>query len=144
MKNSLVRSSIHDMFPSISTAFWDEFDRVVSSDVFALAKQSYPPYNIVKVDENEYTVEVALAGFSKEDISIETENNVLTIKGSKNTETDETVYLVKNIANRKFSLSFSLGEYIEASRAEMEDGMLYVDLKRFVPEAKRPKRLTVN
>lgn len=103
---------------------------------------AYPPYNIVKIDDDKVVLEYAVAGFKKDDISIVTEKNVLTIKGEK--PTDERNYLHKGIAARKFTRSFTLPEYFEVESAGYEDGILYVDLIRNIPEEKKPKQISIN
>lgn len=103
---------------------------------------SYPPYNIVKIDEDKIVMEFAVAGFKKDDISITTEKNVLSIKADK-PDTDEKSYLHKGIAARKFTRSFTLPEYFEVESAGFEDGILYIDLIRNIPEEKKPKSITI-
>ena len=104
---------------------------------------SYPPYNIVKVNDEKFVMEFAVAGFKKDEISINTEKDVLSIKAEK-PETDEKEYLHKGIAARKFSRKFSLPEYFEVESAGFEDGILYIDLIKNVPEEKKPKTITIN
>lgn len=104
---------------------------------------SYPPYNIVKVNEDKYVMEFAVAGFKKDDISVTTEKNILTLKAEKH-ETDEKHYLHKGIAARKFSRAFTLPEYFEVESAGFEDGVLYIDLIRNIPEEKKPKQITIS
>lgn len=103
---------------------------------------SYPPYNIVKVNDDKFVMEFAVAGFKKDDISITTEKNVLSLKAEK-TEIKEKEYLHKGIAARKFSRAFTLPEYFEVTDAWFEDGILYIDLIRNIPEEKKPKVITI-
>lgn len=111
--------------------------------VFANANtHSYPPYNIVKIDDDKIVMEFAVAGFKKDDISVSTEKNVLSIKAEK-PETDEKEYLHKGIAARKFHRAFTLPEYFEVESAGFEDGILYIDLIRNIPEEKKPKQITI-
>lgn len=102
---------------------------------------SYPPYNIVKIDDDKFVMEFAVAGFKKNDISVTTEKNVLTIKADK--QADEKKYLHKGIAARKFAKSFNLPEYFEVESAGFEDGILYIDLIKNVPEEKKPKEILI-
>lgn len=106
-----------------------------------LATQAFPPYNVVKIDEDKLVMEFAVAGFSKDDISITTEKNVLTVKADKGT--DEKTYLHKGIAARKFTRAFTLPEYFEVKDAWFEDGILYIDLIRNIPEEKKPKTIKI-
>lgn len=108
------------------------------------AKQSYPPYNLVKIDDDNYMVNLAVAGFTKHEISISVENNTLTVSGEIITEDEEGIeYLHKGIAMRKFTRTFALGEYMEVISAEMDNGILYVAVRREIPEEKKPKQITI-
>jgi molecular chaperone IbpA len=104
-------------------------------------KPSYPPYNVVKVDDNNFIMEFASAGFTKKDIDISVEKGVITIKGEKAEEEKE--YLHKGIAARKFIRSFTLPEYFEVASAQMEHGILYISLIRNIPEEKKPKKIAI-
>lgn len=106
-------------------------------------KATYPPYNIVKIDEDKIVMELAVAGFKRDDISITTEKNVLSIKADK-PEADDKAYLHKGIAARKFTRAFNLPEYFEVESAGFEDGILYIDLIRNIPEEKKPKQISIN
>lgn len=108
----------------------------------AAVNQSYPPYNIAKVDEDTYRVDLALAGFDKKDIEVSVDNGTLIVKGELATEdTAESVY--KGIATRKFTRTFALGEYMEVVGAEFKNGMLSVNIERIVPEDKKPKSIKI-
>ena len=104
--------------------------------------QSYPPFDIIKVDDDNFCINVAVAGFSKDDLSVSVEDQTLTVKG--NIEADkEDQFIHKGIATRKFTRTFSLAEYIEVKSAEVENGMLCVMLEREIPEAKKPKQIKI-
>lgn len=107
----------------------------------ASTAQAFPPYNVVKIDDDKLVMEFAVAGFSKDDISITTEKNVLTVKADKGT--DEKAYVYKGIAARKFTRSFALPEYFEVTDAFFENGILYIDLTRNIPEEKKPKTIKI-
>ena len=116
-----------------------EFDKV-----FATTHTSnYPPYNIVRINEDKIVMEFAVAGFKKDNISITTENNVLSIKVNK-PDSDEKDYLYKGIGARKFSRAFTLPDYYEVDSAGFEDGILYIDLIKNIPEEKKPKQITIS
>jgi molecular chaperone IbpA len=102
---------------------------------------AFPPYNVVKINEDKLVMEFAVAGFSRNDISITTEKNVLTVKADKGT--DEKTYVHKGIAARKFTRAFTLPEYFEVTDAYFEDGILYIDLVRNIPEEKKPKTIKI-
>lgn len=108
----------------------------------ASAHQSYPPYDIVKIDEDTYRVDLAIAGFDKKDVEVSVDNGTLIIKGEVGTETTEEV-LHKGIATRKFTRTFALGEYMEVIAAEFKNGMLSVSVERVVPEEKKPKTIKI-
>lgn len=104
--------------------------------------QSYPPYDIVKLDEDSYRVDIAVAGFDKKDIEVSVDNGTLVVKGEVSTESSEEI-LHKGIATRKFTRTFALGEYMEVISAEFKNGMLSVAIERIVPEEKKPKTIKV-
>lgn len=110
--------------------------------LYSVNNVGYPPYNITKSDEDTYHVSIALAGFSKDDVEVSVDNNTLIIKGN-NEPTDESKYVHKGIANRKFTRNFALGEYMEVTNAKMEDGMLEVIVERIIPEDKLPKSIKI-
>ena len=104
--------------------------------------QSYPPYDLLKLDEDTYQISLAIAGFSKEDIDVSVDNGTLIIKGEIVEVTDAEV-VHKGIAGRKFVRSFALGEYMEVTSAELKDGMLHISVDRIVPEEKKPKSIKI-
>lgn len=106
---------------------------------------TYPPYNIKQVDENHYVIEMAVAGFGKQDLELELQNGILSIKGSITREDDEDKdYLFKGIADRAFTRKFTLADTIEIKNADLINGMLKIWLERFIPEEKRPKKIEIN
>jgi molecular chaperone IbpA len=104
--------------------------------------QSYPPYDLLKLDEDTYRLSLAIAGFAKEDVSVSVEDGTLIIKGEIVEVTDAEI-VHKGIAGRKFVRSFALGEYMEVSDAELKDGMLHINVDRIVPEEKKPKAIKI-
>ena len=104
--------------------------------------QSYPPYDLIKLDEDTYKISLAVAGFSKDDIEVSVDNGTLIIRGEITEETDAEV-IHKGIAGRKFVRSFALGEYMEVTGAELKDGMLNISVDRVVPEEKKPKTIKI-
>ncbi len=103
---------------------------------------SYPPYDLIKLDEDTYRLSLAIAGFSKEDIDVSVDNGTLIIKGEI-TEVYDAEVVHKGIASRKFTRSFALGEYMEVTGAELKDGMLHISIDRIVPEEKKPKTIEI-
>ncbi|MFM6944052.1 MAG: Hsp20 family protein [Bacteroidota bacterium] len=107
---------------------------------------TYPPYNIIKTDENEWIIEFALAGFNKNHIDVTLHEGVLTVKTDAESIglAPGQSYIHKGIAERKFARHFKLPEYFEVLRAEMRDGILTITLVRIVPEEKQPKSISID
>jgi molecular chaperone IbpA len=120
--------------------FGRNLERITSNK--DLLATNYPPHNLIKIDEDNFKIELAVAGFSKQDISIDILENQLTIFGDKE-ETENNSFVHKGIASRNFQKFFALGEYIEVVEAEMKDGLLVISLKRDIPEAKKPKTIKI-
>lgn len=111
---------------------------------FSLYKDnSYPRHNVCTVDDNEYLIELALAGYQREDITIEVENNTLTIKGTPTKEDDSKKYLHKGISSKSFTTSFKLNENAVVDKASFTDGILSISLRLEVPEEKRPQLIEI-
>ena len=124
------------------------FDRMVSmldqlDGVEGLS--NYPPYNIARASENAYRISVAVAGFTDADLSIETKENRLTIRGEKQTNDEEKTgdVLYQGIAARSFERSFELADYVKVKGASLENGLLHVDLVREIPEAMKPRAIPI-
>jgi len=109
-----------------------------------LTTNEYPPYDIIKEGESNYKIELAVAGFKKDELSIQLKDNTLTIKGESNSKNSNGDYLHKNIARRSFSKSFTLAENIEVGDASFEDGVLSVSLTHNIPEEQRPKEISIH
>lgn len=105
--------------------------------------QGFPPYNIERMSENEYRVTLAVAGFGKSDLMIETKEGTLCIRGEKKPEDKQREYLHSGIAARNFERRFSLADHVEVSGAVLENGLLHVDLKREIPEAMKPRTIAI-
>ena len=123
-------------FVGFDTLF-DELNRVSERK-----ESNYPAYNIAKDDDEHYRIEVALAGFSADEISIQTEKGVLTIEASKSEQADN--YIHQGIAQRAFSKMFRLAEYMKVEDAQFVDGILTIFLQREIPEADKPKQISIN
>jgi molecular chaperone IbpA len=111
------------------------------------ANTNYPPYNIVKHDEDHFAIEVAVAGFNEGDINITVEKNVLTIRGEQVQDLDkseqEVEYLHRGISARSFTRTFTLADHVEVISAVSENGILRVELERQVPEEQKPKTVAI-
>jgi molecular chaperone IbpA len=110
------------------------------------AAPGYPPYNIERTGENAYRISVAVAGFSEPELNIELKENTLTVKGEKQTKTDERTgeVLYQGIAARAFERVFQLADFVQVKGAALENGLLHVDLVREIPEAKKPRQIAIN
>jgi len=125
------------------------FDNMFDEILRVNAQQSntnYPPYNIVQINENEYMISVAVAGFGPDNLSITKEKNFLIIEGNHATETIDTPeinYLHKGIGERNFRREFRLADYVEIENAHLELGILNIHLKREIPEEQKPKSIAI-
>jgi len=104
---------------------------------------NYPPHNIVKYDDTHYAIEVAVAGFSKDEITVEVDQDQLTIRGNQSADSDEKTYLHRGLASRDFEQTFTLAEYMNVLGAEVKDGMLKIGIERIIPEALKPRQIEV-
>lgn len=130
-------------FDKYFVGFEDQFNRLSKMhDDLTKSIPNYPPYNIKKTGENTYAIELAVAGFGKQDIEIELADGKLIVKGTTSDNTDEN-FLFKGIANRAFTRAFALDDQIEVQDAEMINGMLRIFLERIIPEHKKPKKIAV-
>lgn len=104
---------------------------------------NYPPYNLVKVNDNEFVISIAVAGFKMDDLDITHSGNVLTIEGAVSEVEDNSVYIHKGIASRNFKRIFTVADHIEVESADLEYGVLNIYLKRKVPEHLQPKKIAI-
>jgi molecular chaperone IbpA len=104
---------------------------------------NYPPYNIKKIDDNEFELEFAVAGFDKKDVKVVMDMGKLRVSGTIGEREDGTEFLHKGIATRSFSSTFALGEHVEVESAEVENGLLKVRLKKYLPKHLQPKEIVV-
>lgn len=133
-------------FPNISgrsIGFDEVLKRLADFGDSSVKLPTYPPYNVRKVEDNKYMIEVAIAGFGRQDIQLTLEEGVLTIEGRITTEEDPTDYIFRGIAERAFTRKFTLADTIEVKNAEFFNGLLKIWLERIVPESKKPKKIEV-
>ena len=119
------------------------FDNLYQYNDNQQSKQSYPPYNVVKKDENHYLIEIAVAGFKSEDIDLTLEKGILTVAGDKKMKEGITDYIRKGISNRNFKRSFTLADTIKVVGADVVDGLLLIGLENVVPEEEKPKTINL-
>jgi len=124
------------------------FDRLASLIDNALTTETkasaYPPYNIEVLDENSYTISLAVAGFSQDELDIQVEKGVLSVSGNKNQAEEERKYLHQGIPNRTFERKFNLADYVEVTGAELSNGLLNISLVKEIPETMKPKKISIN
>ena len=122
--------------------FFDDVERLLASDVQKVT-QSFPPHNIIKLDESRYVVELAVAGFSKDEIEITVEDGTLKIKGEKAESQANIQYLHRGIGTRSFTKTLTVADTIEVKGAEFKDGILKIGLENIIPEHKKPRKIEI-
>ena len=141
----MVNTALTDPFDRVKTysiGFDRMFDRLLDDSL--VTTTNYPPYNIVKMDDTNYAIQIAVAGFGKDDIEIETKENTLSIKSKeKGDVVDETTYLHKGISNRAFKRTFTISDDVVVKGAPFENGLLNVELERIIPEEKKPRLIEI-
>ena len=140
--------SIFNQLRPVTVGFdnvFDHFERMFDDDFTSFNAPTFPFYNIVKQGKNKYDIELALAGYSKDDIDVSLEDGVLSIKSKKEDkeESKDGEILHKGIAKRYFSKSFTIADDVEVKGAELKDGLLKVSLERIVPEHKQPRTIDI-
>ena len=121
-------------------------DRLMTTllDATSANKGNYPPYNIISLGDDQYKVELALSGFTEDDIEISVKDGALNIHGNATQPDNESEYLHKGICNKEFNRTFNLADYVEVQNAEMKDGILTILLERIVPDRLKPKVIAIN
>ena len=140
--------SIFNQLRPVSVGFdsvFDHFGSMFEDDMFDISVPNYPPYNIVKVKDNHYNIEVALAGYNKKDIDVLYEDNMLTIKTADKKEDKKTEgeNIYKGIAQRMFKKSFTIADEVEVKGAELKDGLLIVSLEKIIPDHKKARTINI-
>jgi len=107
-------------------------------------QNSYPPYNIVLTGDDTYRITMAIAGFSEAELDIQVEQNVLSVTGKKPELNEPKEYLYQGIAERSFERRFQLADHVRVEDAQLEHGLLHIDLIREIPEAKKPRKIAIN
>jgi molecular chaperone IbpA len=142
MTNLTLRSLDIPSIHKFGIGFDRVFDELVNATV--QSQTNYPPYNVVKHDENNFSIEVAVAGFMLGDIDIEVEKSQLIVRGEKVTNLDQKrEYLHRGISSRSFNRSWVLGEHVQVKDAIVENGILTIMLERVIPEEDKPKKIAI-
>ena len=132
-------------FDKLFVGFDDTYNRLAKvHDDLTKNIPNYPPYNIRKVNDNTYVIEIAVAGFSKSEIEVEFADDKLTVRGNAEDDTSATDWLYKGIAARNFTRTFALDDKIEIKGAALVNGMLKIALEKIIPEHKKPKKIQVS
>ena len=125
-----------------STVGFDRLFDLLENSSLGQGSENYPPFDLIKVDENHYRVILAVAGFGRDEIDIVAQQNQLIVSGKK--ADDESVdYIHRGIANRQFERRFGLADFIKVAEADLKDGLLSVELIREIPEAMKPKKISI-
>jgi molecular chaperone IbpA len=128
-----------------STVGFDRLFNLLDQATSNESAPSYPPYNIERTAENAYRITIAVAGFGESDLSIESKENALTVKGEKQPVdgAEKREVLHQGIAARAFERRFQLADYVQVTGASLENGLLHIDLVREIPEAKKPRQIAI-
>ena len=126
-----------------SVGFDQMFDQLNRTFMNSKADGTYPPHNVVKIDDTHYAIELAVAGFSEQEIDVELKDNVLTVKGEQIKEEQEIEYLHKGISARNFVRTFPLAEHVEVRGATVKNGILAIALEQVIPEEQKPKKIAI-
>ena len=141
--------SIFNQLRPVTVGFdnvFDHFERMFDEDNFfrSPTMSNFPPYNIVKTGEYTYDVELALAGFSKNDIDVEYKDNMLTVKSKEKAKDDDVNGMLhRGISKRWFAKAFTIADDVEVKGAELKDGLLKISMERIIPEGKRARTIEV-
>jgi len=128
-----------------STVGFDRLFSMLDGAGFDSSAPTYPPYNIERTGENAYRISIAVAGFAENELTIESKENTLTIRGEKQEKSEtQGEVLYQGIAARAFERRFQLADYVQVTGAQLANGLLHVDLVREIPEAKKPRTIAIN
>ena len=121
------------------------FDRLfdmLETNAAGPAQENYPPFDLIQLDENDYRIDLAVAGFTRDEIDIVAQQNVLVVSGKKRDEDDRN-FIHRGIATRSFERRFALADHIQVRDADLKDGLLSITLVREIPEAMKPRRIDI-
>ena len=128
-----------------STVGFDRLFDMLENSSLGGGQENYPPFDLIKLGENDYRIELAVAGFKPDELDITAQVNVLIVSGRKKDESDEQAsnYIYRGIATRSFERRFALADHIQVRGADMKDGLLAIELVREIPEAMKPKKINI-
>jgi len=133
----------NDPFFRTSIGFDRIFNTLERLNSSSNATESYPPYNIIRTGDDSFIVELALAGFKKEELEVEVKESVLHVKGEKIDEDGKRNYIHKGIGGRRFHKTFTLAEFVEVHSVNFVDGILSLQMERIIPDEKKPRKLEI-
>ena len=125
-----------------STIGFDRLFDLLENSGLGQGSENYPPFDLIRIDDNRYRINLAVAGFSPDEIDITAQQNQLIVSGRKDDD-DKVNYIHRGIANRQFERRFGLADFIKVAEADLADGMLSIDLVREIPEAMRPRKVAI-
>ena len=132
-----------------STVGFDRLFDMLENSTVGGTQENYPPFDLIKLGDNDYRIELAVAGFKPDEIDITAQQNVLLVTGRKKEEADDsnspgaTNYVYRGIATRSFERRFALADHIQVRGADMKDGLLAIELRREIPEAMKPRKISI-
>jgi molecular chaperone IbpA len=128
-----------------STVGFDRLFDMLENSSLGQGGENYPPFDLIKLGDNDYRIELAVAGFKPDELDITAQQNVLVVTGRKRDETDDkgNNYIYRGIATRSFERRFALADHIQVNGADMRDGLLSIELVREIPEAMKPKKISI-
>jgi molecular chaperone IbpA len=128
-----------------STVGFDRLFAMLENNASGLGQENYPPFDLIKKGENDYCIQLAVAGFTRDEIDITAQQNVLLVSGRKKDEADGggSDFIYRGIANRSFERRFALADHIQVTGADLRDGLLSIELVREIPEAMKPRKISI-
>jgi molecular chaperone IbpA len=133
-------TGLHTLFPRSSFVGFDHLFKELEFTA-THANDHYPPHNIIKTNETDYLIELAIAGFSKDEISVEVKDRTLTVKGEHKSKGREFIH--RGISTKKFKRTFRLSEHVNVNGADIQDGILAIELQYVIPEEMRPRKINI-
>ena len=128
-----------------STVGFDRLFDMLENSTLGQGQENYPPFDLIKEGDNEYRIQLAVAGFKPDEIDITAQQNVLVVSGRKSDESEEKgpEFVYRGIANRSFERRFALADHIQVRNADLKDGLLSIELVREIPEAMKPRKINI-
>ena len=128
-----------------STVGFDRLFDMLENSTLGQGQENYPPFDLIKLGDNDFRIELAVAGFKSGEIDITAQQNVLLVSGRKKDEVDDkgSNYIYRGIATRSFERRFALADHIQVKSADLKDGMLSIELVREIPEAMKPRKISI-